>query len=98
MEAIIINVEGKKRKIEINTIEEAKKIVCNFKNDSVIEIVELNDGTAMIIDEEGKLKNYQFNEKATLIAREKSAIFPSDFIVGDVLIVDIDEFDGLPYE
>jgi hypothetical protein len=52
-----------------------------------------------VIDEEGKLKNLEINEIATQIAHENNSIYPSDYIVGDVLLVDdVDEFDALPYE
>ena len=51
----------------------------------------------LIIDEEGKLKELEFNEIATEIAHDYQAIFPSDFIVGNVILInDIDEFDMLP--
>jgi hypothetical protein len=51
----------------------------------------------LIIDEEGKLKELEFNEIATEIAHNYQAIFPSDFIVGNVILInDIDEFDMLP--
>jgi hypothetical protein len=98
MEAILINTEGKKRKLNIDTFEQARQIVCNFDSNSSIQIVALSDGSAMLMDEDGKLKNFAFNENATILAHEKSGIYPSDFIVGDVLIVELDEFDCLDYE
>ena len=53
----------------------------------------------MVIDEDGKLKNLEINEIATEIAHESNSIYPSDYIVGDVLVVDdVNEFDDLPYE
>jgi hypothetical protein len=45
-----------------------------------------------------ELKNLDFNENATILAHELNVIYPSDYIVGDILVVDLDEFDGLPYE
>jgi hypothetical protein len=52
----------------------------------------------MLLDEEGKLKGLEFNEEATRIAKEDNLIYPSDFIVGNVIIVDdVDEFDNLGY-
>jgi len=98
MEAVLINIEGKKRKIKIDTFEQARQIVCNFDSNSSIQIVILSDGSAMLMNEDGKLKNFEFNEVATNLAHEKSGIYPSDFIVGDVLIVDSDEFDLLDFE
>jgi hypothetical protein len=98
MESTLINTEGKKRKIKIENFEQARQIVCNFDNNSSIQIIILNDGTAMLLDENGKLKNYEFNEVASEIAHDGKGIYPSDYIVGDVLLVDLDEFDALPYE
>ena len=98
MEATLITTDNKKRKIKIKTFDEARQLVCDFNYNSSIEISILNDGTAILLDEEGKLKNLPFNEIATQIAHAGGGIYPSDFIVGDVLLVDLDEFDGLPYE
>jgi hypothetical protein len=98
MEATLIKIEGKQRKVNIDTFEQARQIVCNFDSNSSIQIVVLSDGTAMLMDEDGKLKNFAFNENATDLVHEKSGIYPSDFIVGDVLIVDLDEFDCLDFE
>jgi hypothetical protein len=98
MEAILITTENKKKKITINTFEDARQIVCNFDNNAMLEISILHDGTAILLDENGKLKDLAFNEIATQLAKEGRSIYPSDFIVGDVLIVDLDEFDSLPYE
>jgi hypothetical protein len=99
MNVTLITTEGKKRKVNVNTFDEARQLVCNFKYDSSIEIIVLNDGTFMMIDENGKSRNSDLNEIATQIAHEKNSIFPSDYIVGDILLVDdIDEFDSLPYE
>jgi hypothetical protein len=98
MESILLNTEGKRKKIKIENFEQAKQIVCNFDNNSFIEILILTDGTAILLDENGKLKNLAFNEIATNLAHENNSIFPSDYIVGDVLLVDLDEFDALPYE
>lgn len=98
MEALLINIEGKQRKINIDTFDQARQIVCDFDSNSSIQIIVLSDGTAMLMNENGKLKNFAINENATNLAHEKSGIYPSDYIVGDVLIVDLDEFDCLDYE
>jgi hypothetical protein len=58
----------------------------------------MSDGKLMLIDEEGKLKELGFNELATKMAKDDFLIYPSDFIAGDVIIVDdVDEFDNLSY-
>jgi hypothetical protein len=98
MEATLITTENKKRKLNISTFEEARQIVCDFDNNSYVEISVLRDGTAILFDENGKMKNLAFNEIATKLAHENSSIFPSDYIVGDVLLIDLDELDALPYE
>jgi hypothetical protein len=98
MESILINTEGKRRNMKIETFDQARQIVCNFDTNATLQLIVLSDGTAMLMDESGKLKNYAFNEVASKIAHDGSGIYPSDYIVGDVLLVDLDEFDALPYE
>lgn len=51
-----------------------------------IQIISLHDGRQMVINDEGKLQALPYNSIATDIAHEAEAIFPNDFIVGDVLI------------
>jgi hypothetical protein len=96
MNVILITTEGKKSNVSINTFDEARKLICNH---SSIEIIVLNDGAFLAFDEEGKLKKLEKNHLATEIAHENNSIYPSDYIVGDVLFVDkVNEFDELPYE
>ena len=99
MRVILITTDGKRRKVNINTFDEARQLVCNFQYNSSAEIIVLMDGTFMLIDEDGKLKKLEKNQIATEIAQENNSIYPSDYIAGDVLLVDdVDEFDGLAYE
>jgi len=99
MNVILITTNGAKKKVDIKTFDEARKLVCNSHYNSPAEIIVMMDGTFIVIDEEGKLKNLSVNEVATKIAHENNSIYPSDFIVGDVLFVDdVDEFDALPFE
>ena len=99
MNVILITTDGKKSKVNIKTFDQARQLVCNYQYSSSAEIIVLNDGTFIVIDEEGKLKKLPKNDLATEIAHENNSIYPSDFIVGDVLIVDdVNEFDDLPYE
>lgn len=91
--------DGQKKKVCIETFDEARQLVCNFQYNSSAEIIVLNNGDFMLIDEEGKLKNLPINELATELAHEENAIYPSDCIVGDILLIsDVNEFDELPYE
>lgn len=57
-----------------------------------IEIVNLYDSDLiLVINEEGKIKGLEYNEFATELARIYDAIYPSDVIVGDVLLCRNDE-------
>jgi hypothetical protein len=99
MNVILITTDGVRRKVNIETFDQARQLVCNFQYNSSAQIIVLTDGTFMVIDEDGKLKNLQINEIATELAHESNSIYPSDYIVGDVLVVDdVNEFDDLPYE
>lgn len=99
MNVTLITTDGVKRKVNIKTFDEARQLVCNFQYNSPAEIIVMSNGTFIVIDEEGKLKNLKTNSLATQIAHESNSIYPSDYIVGDVLIVDdVDEFDALPFE
>jgi len=99
MNVTLITTDGRKRKVSINTFDEARQMVCNYSYNSPAEIIVLMDGSFILIDEESKLKNLDLNREATKIAHENNCIYPSDYIVGDVLLVDdIDEFDSLPFE
>jgi hypothetical protein len=99
MNVILITTDGKRKKVNIKTFDEARQLVCNYQYNSPAEIIVMTDGTFIVIDEEGKLKNLEINEVATQIAHENNCIYPSDYIVGDVLLVDdVDEFDSLPFE
>lgn len=97
MKATLITTTNEKKSIEIKSIREVKNLVCSDFYKSPMEIINLFNNEFLIIDEEGKLKELEFNEIATEIAHDFLAIFPSDFIVGNVILInDIDEFDMLP--
>lgn len=99
MDAILFKTDGTKKKIKINTFVEARGIVCNYDPNGLAEIVRLPDGNLFLIDEEGKLKNYEVNRVATSIAHLDEAIYPHDRIVGDVILFeDANEFDEMSYE
>ena len=99
MNATIYKTDGTNRRIQINTFVEARKMVCNFDENGVAEIVRLNNGNLFMIDQEGKLKNFPVNGRATSIAHLHEAIYPHDCIVGDAILFDSEvEFEELPYE
>ena len=56
-----------------------------------VEVVNLRNGTIMLVNEEGKFTE-QTNPKATDLALEYNAIFPFDYIAGDVLLCNEEEF------
>lgn len=60
-------------------LEELQSIVGGY-----IEIVNLQDGRIICLNEEGKLYNLPYNTRATDILR--AALLTIDFIVGDVLV------------
>jgi hypothetical protein len=100
MDAILYKIDGTKSKIKVNSFTEARAMVCNYDPNGLAEVVNLNNGSVLLIDEEGKLKKYAVNEKATDMAHSQDAIYPSDCIVGDVLLFEDEScfFDEFPYE
>lgn len=99
MQVTLITTDGKNQKVKVKTFKEAKHYVSMNFYESPIEIIHLSNGKIMLLDEEGKIKNLPYNEIATRLAKEDNTIYPSDFIVGDVIVVDdVDEFDSLSYQ
>lgn len=99
MQVTLITTEGDIKKVNIKTFKDAKHFVSKEHYESLIEILTMSDGRLMLLDEEGKLKELPFNEEATRRAKEDNLIFPSDYIAGNVIIVDdVDEFDSLAYQ
>ncbi len=62
------------------TLEELQRAVGGY-----IEIINF-DGGLMVLHEEGKIEGLPRNEEATRRAHQATAIFPDDYIAGDVLI------------
>lgn len=52
----------------------------------LIEILRLDGGKIMVINEEGKIRGLDYNKKATDIAYASDALIPGDCIVGTVLV------------
>lgn len=61
-------------------LDELQAIVGGF-----IQIIEISDTEIMVMNEEGKLENLPFNEKATAIYQQ-SIFGVEDCIVGDALV------------
>jgi hypothetical protein len=97
MEGILIEIDGTKRKVQFESFAEARAIICGDE-DCMAEIVRLEDGSLFLIDEIGKIKELPVNLIATEIAQECDAIYPHDFIVGNVLLIENErDFEELPY-
>lgn len=56
-----------------------------------IEIIDLLDGTFMVLNEEGKLIGLPYNNMATIMFRKAHHTF--DYVVGDVLVCDKSQID-----
>jgi hypothetical protein len=98
MQVTLITTEGEIKKVNIKSFKDAKHFVSKDFYESPIEMLTMDDGRLMLLDEEGKLKGLKFNEEATRRAKDDNLIYPSDFIAGNVIIVDdVDEFDSLGY-
>ncbi len=66
------------------TLEELQALVGGY-----IEVVALRDGRLLVLNEEGKLEGFPYNEQATALARD--CLFPGDFIVGTAVLVSEEE-------
>ncbi len=62
------------------TLEELQALVGGS-----IEVVALEDGRLLVLNEEGKVEGLPYNEQATALAR--GCLFPGDFIVGIAVVV-----------
>ena len=62
-----------------------------------IEVIYLDDGEVMVIDEEGKMKSMPVNIQATVLARnngwKSNSLLPNDVIVGPVLVCSREQID-----
>jgi hypothetical protein len=97
MKAVLLTTDNEKKTIEIKSIRDLKTKICSDFYKSPMEIIHLENNSCIIIDEEGKFKDLDFNELATKIAHDNNSISPSDYVSGNaILISDIDEFDMLP--
>ena len=99
MEVKLITTDEQIKKININSFQDAKHYVSSLHYKSPLEMLNMPNGTLILIDEEGKLKGLPYNEEATKMAHENALIYPSDYIVGDAILVeDVDEFDAISYK
>ena len=78
-----------------NELKELQNLVGGY-----IEVLPLKDNLVMIIDEEGKIKNRQYNELATTILQHY--VKTQDFIVGHAILCctngeEFENFDNSKY-
>jgi hypothetical protein len=66
------------------------KEIYSLLNCNLVQIISLNDGRIMWLDEEGKFKPHFFNSTATRLLHESGGM-DDDYIAGDVLITSQDE-------
>jgi hypothetical protein len=59
-----------------------KHLGCNM-----VQVIYLNDGKTMWLDEEGKFKTHERNEKATVLLEEAGGGY-GDYVAGSALICD----------
>jgi hypothetical protein len=64
------------------TLKEMQEFVGGY-----IEVIYLNKKSMMVIDEEGKIKDKPINYEATEIAHGNEAIFNTDYISGDAMVL-----------
>lgn len=86
MYAQLIDTNGGKREVKPAngrdfTPAEAQALVGGY-----VQLVVLNDGKIMLIDEEAKLKPHEINPTATYLAHHVWAIAVSDYIAGNALV------------
>lgn len=65
------------------TLEELQSYVGGY-----IEVINLSANKALVVNEEGKLHNLPVNKIATALAQYCNAIFPTDCIVGDAVVIE----------
>ena len=64
-------------------LEEMQEVVGGW-----IEIVYLDNGSMMVVNEEGKLKQLPYNRLATQMVESGCRYLSGDWIAGDVLVCD----------
>lgn len=86
--AYYIASDGTAREVKPNcgdafTLEDLQRYVGGY-----IERVRLSRYKTMYVNEDGRLMHQVINITATNIARQAEAIFPTDYIVGNVILID----------
>lgn len=91
-ENFIVKTDGSKHVITPKNgknfeLEELQEIVGGY-----IQAIRLSESQSMIVNENGKLYNLEHNAEASVIAHSYRAIFDNEFIVGDVAIINNNQY------
>lgn len=84
-DAIILMTDGSTRKAFPKNGLDFKCEELNEIVDGWIEIVDLGD-SYMVVNEEGKIRGFAYNEKATNILHKKCPLMCGDYIAGNALV------------
>ena len=83
--ATLIKADGTRTEIQPKNGTDFKLEELQGYVDGYIEIVNLRNGEILVINEDGK-DRYDTNKTATDLAHEHHALFPGDYIDGDVVL------------
>lgn len=83
--ATLIKTDGTKHEIHPKNGTDFKLNELQAYVDGYIDIINLRNGEILVINDNGK-EAYPTNEAATILAHEHHALFPGDYIDGDVVL------------
>lgn len=83
--ATLIKADGTRTEIQPKNGTDFKLEELQEYVDGYIEIVNLRNGEILVINEDGK-DRYDTNKTATELAHQHNALFPGDYIDGDVVL------------
>lgn len=82
--------DGSSEEINVPDGREGLKL-CQSLIGGYVEVLYFTDGTAMLINEEGKINDLPLNRFATVIASVKGGLFEGDYISGNAIFLSRDE-------
>ncbi len=91
--ALLIKADGSKSEVNPKdgkrfTLEELQELVSGY-----VEVVHIGESQILVVNEMGKIYNFETNDQATKFAHAHGAIGFNDFIVGDAVLMDSELFD-----
>ena len=89
--AKIIDINGQQQEVKPQNGVKFRGKELNQLVGGYIEIIRLNSRYFMVINEEGKLQNLPYNAYATILYQ--TYVSPYDYIVGNAVLVSVDEID-----